>query len=885
VALYHGRGLWPGRTFLSVDLAQNSLPWQTERRSDFHNSLLSDPIWQSYPFLAHGVAAQPWSRWNPDLLLGYPVIADPLAQPFYPVLRVLGQLLGPARGLALGLWLHVLWAGVAMLGYLRTLGCRPRAALLGALAYALGGGLVTWLEYTHLAGTLAWLPAVLWGFELALQRRSLRYTALSALAAAVAILNGQVQFVAIFFVFLGLYALGRTVQEQRRGVEGRWVLWPLAQFMLVALLGGASAAVLLVPFVEYLGLSHRSQSAGLGDALPLRQLLTLWTPDYYGNPTVTGEYWGANNYNEDTVYAGIVTLYLAVLALLTVRRGLVLTQGLILAALVYIIVGGPGVRALGALPLVSYLALPRAGFSLVLPVAILAACWLDAPPASLRRTLPVALLTAGLFAGLIGGSVALDVGGVQAHLATVRPGIAAAFAQTAAAALLVVLRARWPRYRAQAEWALVALLLADLALWGSRYNSVGPVAELYPATPGIRQLQTLAGGARVGVVQAAKSPLFGLNVLPLFGLAEVGGYSSLAPARLVALIDAADPKEHAGGVGNWWKHNRNIVFLSNPSTRLADLLGLEYLVSAVALPIANESTELEAPECAAGSGEIAPGQAVTGAFGVADTAINRLDLSFRVYRPGSAQGVLWVRMWRLAGDAPVLMFEEQVEAAALVDRRPVTFYFAPELEAPGKRYRVEVAAAGPAPSGVGLCLTAEGEPAWGVYGLDWQEVAAGEFFVYRRLGAMARAYVAYAAEPVDGAAAITRLLDESFDLRNVVVTAAPLDLPHTPDLPATAATVTAYGANRVVVQAEARQPGVLVVGDLYHPGWQATVDGAPAPVVPANWLLRGVPLPAGTHEVVLRFWPRSLTAGMWISGLAWALCIALIVARWPRRSD
>ena len=40
--------------------------------------------------------------WNPYLFLGHPTIADPLAQPFYPVSIGLGLVFGIARGLAIG---------------------------------------------------------------------------------------------------------------------------------------------------------------------------------------------------------------------------------------------------------------------------------------------------------------------------------------------------------------------------------------------------------------------------------------------------------------------------------------------------------------------------------------------------------------------------------------------------------------------------------------------------------------------------------------------------------------------------------------------------------------------------------------------------------------
>jgi len=59
------------------------------------------------------------------------------------------------------------------------------------------------------------------------------------------------------------------------------------------------------------------------------------------------------------------------------------------------------------------------------------------------------------------------------------------------------------------------------------------------------------------------------------------------------------------------------------------------------------------------------------------------------------------------------------------------------------------------------------------------------------------------------------------------------------------------------------------VDEIYYPaGWHATVDGQPAPILQANYLLRAVPVPAGTHTVVMRFDPASHVWGLRITALA-----------------
>jgi len=75
---------------------------------------------------------------------------------------------------------------------------------------------------------------------------------------------------------------------------------------------------------------------------------------------------------------------------------------------------------------------------------------------------------------------------------------------------------------------------------------------------------------------------------------------------------------------------------------------------------------------------------------------------------------------------------------------------------------------------------------------------------------------------------------------------------------APSAPITSYEDNAVTIEADTTAPGVLVLHDLYYPGWTAQVDGKPEPVLRANILFRGVQLAPGHHAVTFRFEPLRL---------------------------
>jgi hypothetical protein len=151
-------------------------------------------------------------------------------------------------------------------------------------------------------------------------------------------------------------------------------------------------------------------------------------------------------------------------------------------------------------------------------------------------------------------------------------------------------------------------------------------------------------------------------------------------------------------------------------------------------------------------------------------------------------------------------------------------------------------------------------------------IRGGEDPVFARRSFRPRVYVVHDALAVpspEEALARVRALDFDPARQAVVVSREPLQLG--PARRRERAELTRYRQNRVEVEARCATNCLLVLTDLYDPDWQVRVDGSPAPLLRTNFLVRGVQLTPGVHEIEFRYRPSSFMAGAAVSVATTAL--------------
>jgi hypothetical protein len=91
-------------------------------------------------------------------------------------------------------------------------------------------------------------------------------------------------------------------------------------------------------------------------------------------------------------------------------------------------------------------------------------------------------------------------------------------------------------------------------------------------------------------------------------------------------------------------------------------------------------------------------------------------------------------------------------------------------------------------------------------------------------------------------------------------------------------TFSSYEPDEMTMQVTANANGMIVVSEIYSKGWNAYVDGKKVDIYAADYVLRGIPITAGSHTVELKYELRSLTVGVIISALAGAALLVIGVA-------
>lgn len=586
-----GRAMLPGDLLLIMEPGRHYSRQFSEFRQ-VGNPIL-DAVQQFYPwrqFAGQSLRRGEVPLWNPHELSGNPFLANDQSALFYPE-TWLHALLPTERALGWATSLYFFLSGALMYGFLRALGLRWAACLLGALAFMFNGFVVGWQCFPSFRSVPGWLPGMLWAVEGLRRNRLPGPIALGALCCGMQFLAGNLHISLYVLMVFAAFALFRALGQQ----PGRRMRLLIGAATVVAL-GTALAAVQLLPTLEFVTLSSRAAGTSYADvlrnALALPALLTALMPDILGNP-VDYNHWGADlgrvyrAYTESAFYVGLLPVFLAPAAFRAHRSlarfflgvalvGAALAVGTHLNAVLYYLV--PVFKSLSGIG--------RAVVMICAAMPVLGALGLDAlmrqaaaEPAGVRRYALVTGTTLGLVGLLSGMWVWMFTGGLERAL----PGIGAyTLTQIGRFAILLVLAAvatalLTNRPRLGAALALAALS-ADLYLFVDHFTPAVKPAYLHVKAAAVSRMQSEPGPWRMLSLGPDAVRRMAPNTPMLWGLEDVQGSDSLEVGAYRKLLNAAS--RELGGFPQ-----------PDPSLPLMDLLGVRWVHSGAPLP-AIEGLEL-----------------------------------------------------------------------------------------------------------------------------------------------------------------------------------------------------------------------------------------------------------------------------------------------------
>jgi len=174
--------------------------------------------------------------------------------------------------------------------------------------------------------------------------------------------------------------------------------------------------------------------------------------------------------------------------------------------------------------------------------------------------------------------------------------------------------------------------------------------------------------------------------------------------------------------------------------------------------------------------------------------------------------------------------------------------------------------------------------------LTYVETTNGPFALFELTNALPRAKL-YSNWRVmtNDAQTLETLVSRDFDPAALLLVSGetPVAAPAEPGADPGSVEITRYKSQRVTLRVEAAASAILLLNDRIAPQWRTYVDGKPAPLLRCNYIMRGVQLEKGRHEVQFRFEPPLTT--LYISLSAWVAAIligaATFAANRPRRAS
>ena len=558
---YFVRGLIP---FSSTYLVSFFAPWNATNGMPVKNNAMPDVITQIFPWKK--LTIDTWKSgaiplWNPYSFSGTPLAANYQSAVFSPM-NLLFFILPFVDAWSVLILLQPLVAGIGMYLFIRRLSRSKTGALIGAVGFMFCGFMTTWMAYGTLAYAIAFLPWSLWAVASDFIKKSRFTRIVLPVSVALSFVSGHFQISIYVIVTVVLYIMYKSLQT-RRWNEGIVLLLYSGCGLLLA------APQLLLTFDAYKA-STRSASFVKVEVIPWRYLITVFAPDFFGNPVTRNDWFG--HYAEWSSYIGIAPLVLALYGIvrnIKADKKFFITLGLLSIVLAYPTPFNDLLFWL-KIPAISTSAASRIIVLVSFSLAVLASYGFDdlteywrsnkRAPAIFLAVL-FTIITILWIIVLFGKPMQID------KLAIAKRNLVLpTLFSIVTIALMLIGSMRRKYIRAVAVTCIVGLVLFDSYRYASKWMPFDPRQFIYPPEKSLTFLQSKVGNDRV-------MGNIGNEVGGMFRLPLIEGYDALYQGRYAELINASSNGQISQGT-------RSVVLFDKHGkykSEILQLLGVRYI--------------------------------------------------------------------------------------------------------------------------------------------------------------------------------------------------------------------------------------------------------------------------------------------------------------------
>lgn len=273
------------------------------------NPLLTDVFSQFYVWkkiIADSYRNLNFPLWNPYSYSGYPLLANYHSGALY-IFNIIFVIFNFVNAWNIFVIFGILFSSLALYLVLRNQKYSLWPSVIASITYGLSGYSISWSEFATAGQSMIWIPVAIFLIGKFIQTEKKYWLGLLSLCLFLLITSGHLQMTIYGYAVVVLYFLYKWFQINKDNRKKSVIYFSTSILISVFL-----AAIQLLPTYEMGNLSIRNVENYAGGEgfgiLPIVNIVTMFIPDYFGNPT-TYNYWGFFNYHETIIYSGFITFF------------------------------------------------------------------------------------------------------------------------------------------------------------------------------------------------------------------------------------------------------------------------------------------------------------------------------------------------------------------------------------------------------------------------------------------------------------------------------------------------------------------------------------------------------------------------------------------------